>query len=360
MTYVVHLWEEAAPATLQAADQLHERLAGTPAAANPKFARLARALIERFPAEVGGRGEATASWVESPPDGRTDTRVYSLGLYDEGITELLPVLVAQATALGLTVYDDQAGRAYLPGGQVLDGAGRAVLEPDTVLNTPTVAQARAAFKREVLPSLAAAGFQLTSHNLGLDFIRHRPSGQQKLTVELQALVQALQVKPSTMIYPDLPPGIALAIGPGPRPVPVFARRVSPLEVFAPARAQPDVPRYPEFLAADETQLQALARAYLAHVQALWLPLLDAIAEPPALVQCDRDPAPHEVHFRSSYGMLGMAHWVGAPDFDAIVEAHAGRMAATTMRGLVPVLYGMADKLRALPQYFGIYPRTEPE
>ncbi len=362
MGYVVHLWEEAAPASLQEADRLHMRLAGTPAAANPKFAQLARALIDRFPTEVGGRGGAGAEWVESPPDGQTDSRVYSLGLYGEADTLLLPVLVEQATELGLTAYDDQAGRAYLPGAWVLDEGGRHRLHAEPALaglTAPTVAQGRAMFKREVLPALAVAGFQPVPHNLGLDFVRPRPSGEQKLIVELKKLGQALEVKPATMVYPALPQGIAQAIGPGARPISLFARRYPSLQAFARAPAQPEAPRYPEFLAASDTQLQALARAYLTHVQATWLPLLDAIAEPPGLVQCDRQTGPYEVDFGSSYGMLGMAHWVGATDFDAIVDTHAARMAATTRRGMVPVLRGMAEKLKARPDLFGLYPRMDP-
>ncbi|MCC7325700.1 MAG: hypothetical protein IT521_02700 [Burkholderiales bacterium] len=77
-------------------------------ASNPKCRQLASALIKRFPAEVGGLGEVDESWVESRPDGCTDTRVYSLGPYDGGVTQLLPVLADEASALGLTVYDDQA------------------------------------------------------------------------------------------------------------------------------------------------------------------------------------------------------------------------------------------------------------
>ena len=356
MSYVVHLWEEAAPASLQDADRLHTRLAGTPAVANPKFAQLARALIDRFPAEVGGCGGAGAEWVESPPDGQTDCRVYSLGLYEEGISLLLPDLVDVATGLGLTVYDNQAGRAYLPGAWVLDASGRHPLQAEPPPTSPTVAQGRAMFKREVLPTLAKQGFKLAPHNLGLDFVRQRSSGEQKLTVGLRNLDQALEVKPSTTVYPALPPGIAEAVGPGVRPIFLFARQYAPLQPYAPSAAPSAGPRYPESLADSETQLRALARAYLAPVQATWLPLLDAIAEPPGLVQCDRQPAPHDVDFGSSYGMLGMAHWIGAPDFDTIVDTHAARMAATPLRGLVPVLRGMAEKLKARPDLFGIHPR----
>lgn len=48
-----------------------------------------------------------------------------------------------------------------------------------------------------------------------------------------------------------------------------------------------------------------------------------------------------------------------PDFNAIVETHAGRMAANSTSGFVPVLRQMAEKLKARPDLFGIHPRMDP-
>jgi hypothetical protein len=265
MSYVVHLWEEAPPANLQDADRLHRQLVRTPAAANPKFAQLARAVIERFPVEVGGRGGTVAEWVESPPDGQTDTRVYSLGLYEEGITLLLPVLVELATGLGLSVYDDRAGRAYLPGPWVVDAAGRHPLQAEPARPSPTVAQGRAMFKREVLPTLAKQGFKLVRHNLGFDFARQSPSGEQKLTVCLRDLDQALEVKPFTTVSPALPPCIAQAMGAGAGLIALFARQYGELQGYSSAAAPRDGPRYPEFLAYSEAE----CRRWPAPIWPMW-------------------------------------------------------------------------------------------
>jgi hypothetical protein len=68
MSRVVHLWEEASPASLQDADRLHERLAGTAAAANPKFAQLSRALIELALASP------LQTWVSSTPSARAPAK----------------------------------------------------------------------------------------------------------------------------------------------------------------------------------------------------------------------------------------------------------------------------------------------
>jgi hypothetical protein len=42
MTYVVHLWEHAAPDTLKAAQALHERLSDMPPPNSAKFGELAQ------------------------------------------------------------------------------------------------------------------------------------------------------------------------------------------------------------------------------------------------------------------------------------------------------------------------------
>ena len=130
MSYVVHLFEHPGAATLEEATALHGRLSATAAAPNAKFLALAQALIKRFPVEVGGTVDGQPLWLESVPDGETGgTAVYSLGLYDGGQTQLLPALVGLALPMGLCVYDEQAGRCYLPGGWALTVEGRRPLRP---------------------------------------------------------------------------------------------------------------------------------------------------------------------------------------------------------------------------------------
>jgi hypothetical protein len=362
MSYVVHLWEEAAPACLQDADRLHERLAAAPASANPKFAQLALALIDRFPTEVGGRGLAGASWVESPPDGRTDKRVYSVGLYAGGITELLPVLVEKATALGLTVYDDQAGRVYLPGGVVLDNEGQHRLSdagPPSLAAAVTPKSVEAAFKAEVLPQLAAHGFRMVKDRNGLSFVRLAPVGEQLLSVWLQESgFGGVEITLTAAVRPNLPRPIAQAAAADDRFRVVFA--VADLNVFDDFRYDvsrgPD-PRHPKFAV---STLQALLRflsAYTGFSLAHTLPLLDASRDAPGLFAVLRRPEGPSARFAPTYLALGLAHWMGVADFEALTEEtvaqYEGRPSAQR------VVRKLAQQLRDLPACFGIYPRTEP-
>ena len=365
MSYVIHIWEEAAPKSLQQADQLHERLAGTAAPANPKFLQLAQALVSRFPAEVGGRGEGEDHWVESPPDGRTETRVYSLGLYDAGAEQLLPVLVETATALGLTVYDDQAGCAWLPGGWVLDEEGRhrraPEPEPSEAPLLLSVARARALFKTLVLPALSTHGFKMEAHRLGLSFTRQRAVGEQRLMLELRDAGGWMDIKPSTVLYPALPPAINALIGPGVGgrvdPVSIHARHCRALVPFARPAWEGEAPDYPVFTVTGEKQAEAFAHAYLLHLQDTWLPLLDAMPDAPGLLDCDRRPEAFGVRFGSSYSTLALAYWVGVADFDTFVAEHAARLgrAYPGLTGLVRGLNDTTEKIKARPDLFGTYP-----
>lgn len=125
MSHVVHVFEHEPPATLDEALAVFERLSDARTAANAKFVRLARALIRRFPSEVGGQPPLQPLWLESVPDGHTSGGAgYSLGLYDGGIRRLLPVLVSEALKLGLCVLDEQAARCYLPDAWALTEGGR--------------------------------------------------------------------------------------------------------------------------------------------------------------------------------------------------------------------------------------------
>ena len=351
MSYVVHLWEEAAPASLQDADRLHVRLAGTPAAANPKFAQLARALIQRFPAEVGGRGAEGAAWVEAPPDGQTDTRVYSLGLVGEGVTQLLPVLIAQAGALGLTVYDDQAARASLPGGAVLGepGPGQASAEASEAPAPVTVAQLKARFRAVVLPALAGGGFKLQPEKLGLSFIRQRAIGEQKLLVEFEAAGLYTSIRLAGVIMPTLPAALTQAVGPGIR-ISLQTVNGRPLEAFQ----APGESGRRGFLVDGAASAERFVAGYVAQVQQAWLPFLDAAVDVAGFLACDREGGRFDVLCRPSYGTLGLAHWTGAPDFDALAADHARRHGPDP--GTARVLQSVVSRLKARPDLFGTYPR----
>jgi hypothetical protein len=122
MSYVVHVWERPAPATVQDADRIQAQLSLEHGVQNPKFLELARALTQRYPCITTLPEESPdAVWSDGPLDGRTDRPLYAIGIRTERLPEALPVVLASVARLGLTAYDMQAGRCYLPDGNVLGG-----------------------------------------------------------------------------------------------------------------------------------------------------------------------------------------------------------------------------------------------
>jgi hypothetical protein len=126
MSYVVHVWEHPEPRTLKNADSLHNFLSSKRSRPNPKW----RLLAERVEARMAEIGLPLLAWPdESPPDPNHTERSLPIRIADQG--EFLDVLVEVATSLGLSVFDDQAARLYLPFGYMLtwDGLERLQLAP---------------------------------------------------------------------------------------------------------------------------------------------------------------------------------------------------------------------------------------
>ncbi len=101
------------PATVEEAGKAmleFERHAPGP---NPKFVELARAMLSHFP-------EAD-SWPNDPlAEARScEDAVWAFSLPDEDLPQVIRLVVKHATALGLVVYGDQLGMAFLPDGRVL-------------------------------------------------------------------------------------------------------------------------------------------------------------------------------------------------------------------------------------------------
>jgi hypothetical protein len=360
MSYVIHLWEEAAPASLQDADQLHDRLSDMPAPPNPKFAQLAHSLSQRFPAEVGGRGDAEANWVELPLDGYHRTRVYSLGLSGEGITRLLPALVTQATALGLTVYDEQAGRAYLPGGVVLDDAGLHAVREAGVDAAPGVAlaQAKARYRAVVEPALLPHGFRFKAEKSQWHLVRTCPLGQQRITLAVRHDGSGVEFKPTGTVTPVLPAGLAPTIGPS---VSVWFDTHDCEPIARRHWLNRDTPLGRHdlriFMVTQVADLDDFLQSYRDLVLRTVLPFLDSTQTASAFVGADLQPEPWHASYKPGYATLAVAHWLGFAEFDRLVEAHAARHGADP--GTQRILSMVVGRLKALPAYFGIHPRTDP-
>jgi hypothetical protein len=115
MSYVLHIWETPLPASFDEAAHVAFELGGDQVGQNPGFLVLAGRLTARYPCITV---EAGSAWSDGPLDGKTGERVYVLGV-SERHAEVIAYVAQCAGKLGLTVFDMQASRAYLPSGQVL-------------------------------------------------------------------------------------------------------------------------------------------------------------------------------------------------------------------------------------------------
>ncbi len=123
MSYVLRIWENAAdqplPKTVDEAEARLAALRDVRTEQNPKFIRLAKHLVQKFPDPEEDESEESA-WSDWPLDGETDNEpIWNLGVNTYRLDEVRPVVMQEANALGLCVMDEQAGEVYLPGNTVL-------------------------------------------------------------------------------------------------------------------------------------------------------------------------------------------------------------------------------------------------
>ena len=122
MSYVIHIWEEPIPTSLEHAGELIAELIRAPKTAepNPKYVEAAERLTAKYPFEqdlgVDPEGEV---WSDGPLMPRRGGRIWGVGLLSQYASEVQPFVVTVANQLGLVVYAMQIGRAYLPDGTVL-------------------------------------------------------------------------------------------------------------------------------------------------------------------------------------------------------------------------------------------------
>jgi len=125
MSYVVHFWAMSIPRTIEEAARFHGEFSAQAGIQNPAFVELAAALTARHPCITTlDEEDESGVWSDGPLNGLTRSKVYSVGILSDHIDVVQPFVVETATSLGLVVFDEQQGCAYLPGGNVLDAQGR--------------------------------------------------------------------------------------------------------------------------------------------------------------------------------------------------------------------------------------------
>jgi hypothetical protein len=336
MSYVIHLFEHPGSATLAEADALHEQLSDTEAPDNAKFIQLAKALVALYPEEVGGGEEGNPEWTECVPEGLTGgSAVYSLGLYDQGITELPMAIVRLALPLGLCVYDDQAALCYVPGGFVLTHSGKHALDP-AQLKSPAPAKgpkplapgtlkwtAKILLER-IGAGIAHTGFQGRAKDVFVKFSRVTDAGLQIFQLTIS---RGTQVCPWVELEPMVPHALYRIVRPG-RGIDCFAPTGSalqpffcnPREVLLPGRD-----RIFELVAgSSEEQMGQLAQALTQFFLNEYLPLLDACRDVPSIVRHVRDRPALAAYAKGNRNVLALVHWLGEEDVLTFAELVAER------------------------------------
>jgi hypothetical protein len=152
MSYVLHIWQHPAhepmPADLSEAVAWHETLSKqrTPASQRTLHA-LYEFLEAQFPSSDSGDADDSSAWPEGllPPQ---EDAVWGFAIFGQALASVMPVLLKQTRALGLIVFDQQSGSAYLPSGQVL---GQDVRWPEPAAQSESAATDDADFETTALP-----------------------------------------------------------------------------------------------------------------------------------------------------------------------------------------------------------------
>ncbi|MGJ7558876.1 hypothetical protein ACSFBI_33410 [Variovorax sp. RB3P1] len=210
MSYDLRAWErpvgQADPASFEEASQILLELERLKPGPNPRFIELAEKMAERYP--VQGQGASShrdngsdAAWVGDPVvDARGCMRaVWAFALPTGDRVRVLRFVVESANSLGLTVFDDQLGMAFIPPGRVLptehahtwEGAKRE-------MNAEPEQWTLASMRKEMKPHLAALlephGFVLeklpAKSQLDAKYARSTEAGTQLITMSSRFVLSA--------------------------------------------------------------------------------------------------------------------------------------------------------------------------
>ncbi|GGY85217.1 hypothetical protein GCM10011613_32920 [Cellvibrio zantedeschiae] len=355
MSYVIHIWEQPSPATWKEADALQANLVGKKATPNPKFAQLAQQLLRDFPHVRGAQG---SPWIEGAPDGQVDEASWALGIDSAQIERVVPVLVTHALALGLTVYDDQAGEAYLPGNWRLSPEGREPLEwlevaEDSEFERKAKGQnyLEERVRALVLPHFEAHGFsliwrrQLYRHD-ALSLIRQTPLGEQRIQMIAQQWSDNYwDLWLDCEIAPRLPQDLLDWSKPQDH-IRLVWRDLVPLKHFA---RWPETPKPFDslFRCWDRDQLENFLTLYAAWAKQELLPLLDRCKGLRGYLEVDCEET--NVMIKATMVGLALAHCAGDPALAERAERYGLQRSPNPRQHIFQQAF---EELAAFPQYFG--------
>jgi len=175
MSYDLRIWEQPRtlpmPKTVEDAGRLMLALEARKPGANPKFVQFAQKLVARYPSrDMYAPGDPDANdavWMGNPVEHARNGKeaVFAISLPELDRPKIMRFVVQAANELGLTVFDDQLGMAFLPGGKVLPEDGKELWDEleEELESAPepwTKAEARKELVRSMTARLRKHGFAI--------------------------------------------------------------------------------------------------------------------------------------------------------------------------------------------------------
>lgn len=313
MSQVIHIWDQPSPATWAEAQVVFQSLAGRPAAPHARFAELARRVQAAWP----GVGD---DWTLDAPDGVVDEAVWSLALAGTLPGEFYPRLIDEAVALGLSVYDEQAGECFVPGPWRLSGHGRERLvwpAPAAALHPLLDVQGR--FRDLVLPALAAHGFALELPAPRGNLVQTRltrPAALGLQCIDVEWMGEATSHYDATVIcriVPELAEPVAALCAPQTR-ITLDVLDTPALNEFLNGFVA-SRPTSRKYRASGAARLDALLSALAGWLVDALLPVLDRCSTLDGFLANEREEPRHPVYVKPYLANLAIAHCAGVPDLE---------------------------------------------
>lgn len=163
MGYIIEFWQlptnQTKPASFDEAEQLLDTLKKQkPENLLPKFRQLAQNLMAACPDPEDAEPE-DAPWPEAPLYGEEDCAVWSITPNLSMIDELMPIMVQQAHALGLSMTDPQSGISYCPGDLIDFGTSDNNSGEDEAEGSPKNKEAQALVFEGLRPLMEKYGYK---------------------------------------------------------------------------------------------------------------------------------------------------------------------------------------------------------
>jgi hypothetical protein len=162
MSHVVHFWETPVPRSFGEAGSMLGSVEAQRGGDVGKLAALVEALGRIADAKAARDPSFGEPWVYELPKGRRDSALLSVQVRPHAFAVILNGVAAASRALGLTMFDDQAGLLCLPDGQILGPAGPTSLPahaPEEPTELKSKRQVFALLHDALKPLMAPLGFR---------------------------------------------------------------------------------------------------------------------------------------------------------------------------------------------------------